>query len=340
MLLRPASSGQSLLTSTRPRDAVVSFDHEFVVDLFRKNGKLAVELLRSCAQIEIEHASVAHDSIDLSQVAPTSYFADAVVVLRDRAACPVSGIIVEVQRDEDHRKRRSWPSYVTNLRAKLDCAALLLVIVPGPTVAAWARQTIETGHPGFHLTPIVIELADIPWIRDRHAALQLPQLAVLSALAHPDLEIAELAIEAVAPLPEELARLYLDVIIAALPASLRQTLEARMQHYEYKSDFARRYYSQGRQEGIDEGRLAGIDEGRLAGIDEGRLAGIDEGRLAGLQAAAIALARTRLDALSDADVAAIQAATDPDVLTELVTALGTARSRAKARMAFDRALAR
>jgi hypothetical protein len=108
--------------------------------------------------------------------------------------------------------------------------------------------------------------------------------------------IAEVAIEAVAPLPEELARLYLDVIIAALPAPLRQTLEARMQHYEYKSDFARRYYSHGRQEGLNEGRQAG------------------------LQAAAIALARKRLDALSDADVAAIRAATDADVLTELVTA--------------------
>jgi hypothetical protein len=321
MLFRRASS---LTASIRPRDAVVSFDHEFLVDLFRKNGQLAVELLRSCARFEVEHTSVTQDSIDLSQVAPTTYFADAVVVLRDRDACPVTGVIVEVQRDEDRRKRRSWPSYVTNLRAKLDCAALLLVIAPDPAVAAWARQAIEIGHPGFRLTPIVIELADIPWIRDRDAALQLPQLAVLSALAHPELEIVEVAIGAIAPLPEDLARLYLDVVIAALPAPLRQILEARMQRYEYKSDFARKYYGQGLQEGVQEG----MQEGMLNGRQEG------------LQAAAIALARAKIKALSDADVAAIQAVTDPDVLTELVTALGTARSMAKARIALDRALAR
>jgi hypothetical protein len=68
---------------------------------------------------------------------------------------------------------------------------------------AWARQAIEIGHPGFRLTPIVIELADIPKVRDRDAASQLPQLAVLSALAHPELEIAEVAIGAIAPLPED-----------------------------------------------------------------------------------------------------------------------------------------
>jgi hypothetical protein len=43
---------------------------------------------------------------------------------------------------------------------------------------------------------------------DRTAASQLPQLAVLSVLAHPELETAEIAIEAIAQLPEDLLRLY------------------------------------------------------------------------------------------------------------------------------------
>ena len=54
----------------------------------------------------------------------------------------------------------------------------------------------------------------------------------------------------------------------------------------------------------------------------------------------VALARTKREALSDDDIAALQAVSDQHVLTELVTSLGQARSASKARAALDRALAR
>ena len=153
----------------------------------------------------------------------------------------------------------------------------------------------------------MISFADVPRITDRDAASRLPQLAVLSVMAHPQLEIAEVAIEAISQLPEDLLRLYTDVILKALPAELRRILEARMiKGYQYQSDFARKYYGQGREEG--------------------------------LRAAVVALARTKIESLSDADVAAIEAVTDQHILTELVTSLGQARSARKARAALDRAL--
>jgi hypothetical protein len=300
----------------------VSFEHEFLVDLFRKRAELAVALLRTCANIEVDHARAVHDSIDLSQVAPTSYFADTVVVLQDHSATPVTGVIIEVQRDVDKTKLLSWPSYVSNLRAKRACDALLLVIAPDPAVAAWARQTIDLGHPGFHLTPIVISFADVPEILDRLAASALPQLAVLSAMAHPRLEIAEVAIEAVAPLSAELANLYYDVIIDALPAAVRQTLEARMERYEYKTDFARKYYGQGRQEGLQEGRQEGLQEGREKGLRE----------------AAIAFASSKIKGLSVEDVAAIGRISDDGAVTQLIAALGQARGRSAARAALTKAI--
>lgn len=43
-----------------------SFDHEILVDLFREDGRLAPELLRRCAGIDLEHTRVEHRSIDLS----------------------------------------------------------------------------------------------------------------------------------------------------------------------------------------------------------------------------------------------------------------------------------
>jgi hypothetical protein len=296
------------------RIAMPSFRHEILVSLFRGNGQLAAELLRACAGVAVDHARVALDSIDLTQVAPTGYYADAVVILRDRDDRPVTGVIVEVQLDTDKRKLLSWPVYIATLRAKLACAAVLLVVAPDPSVAAWARRPIELGHPGFRLTPIVIGFDDVPSVRDRPTALRLPQLAMLSVMAHPELEIAEVAVEAISHLPEEDARLYLDVIMNALPAEVRRLLEARMiKGYEYQSDFARKYYGQGREEGRKQGREEG------------------------LRNAVIVLARTKLE-VSERDLTAIEAVSDPSVLTDLVSSLGDARDAVEARSALDRAL--
>ena len=89
--------------------------------------------------------------------------------------------------------------------------------------------------------------------------------------------------------------------------------------YEYQSDFARKYYGQGREEGREEG--------------------CKEGREKGLREAVIALARTKLD-LGERDLAAIEAVSDPSVLTAIITSLGDARDAVAARSALDRALHR
>jgi hypothetical protein len=131
-------------------------------------------------------------------------------------------VIVEVQLQADRDKLLSWPVYVTTLRAKFACAAVLLVVAPDRDVETWARQPIELGHPGFRLMPIVIGFEDVPRVRDRAAASRLPELAMLSVMAHPELEIAEVAVDALSQLPEDRKRLYLDVILMALPAAIRR----------------------------------------------------------------------------------------------------------------------
>jgi hypothetical protein len=296
---------------------VPSFDHEILVDLFRENAELAAELLRRCGGITVEHARIEHGSIDLSQVTSTEYRADVVEVLYNDQGDAIAGVIVEVQRQDDRAKLLAWPVYVAALRAKLDCPAVLLVVAPDPVVAAWARRPIDLGHPGFQLTPLVIGFADVPRVLDRAAASQLPQLAVLSAMAHPEQDIAEVAIEAISILPERLGRLYLDVIFGALPDELRQTLEAQViKNYQYQSDFARKYYGQGISEGLERGQGEG------------------------LRTAVVALVQAKLKTVSPDDLARIAAITDLQLLTELVTALGRARTASSARAALTRVLGR
>jgi hypothetical protein len=245
---------------------VPSFPHEILVELFRQRPALAPALLRACADLQLEGAKIDAGSIDLSQVAPTEYRSDMVSVLRDASGAELAAVVVEVQLGIDDDKRRTWPLYVAAARASYDCPAILLVLAPDPAVARWASQPIELGHPGFVLSPVAISYPQVPRVLDPVAACALPELAVLSAMAHRDRETAKAAQAALPGLPEDLQKLYWDVILSGLPPHIRQALEAHMiKGYVYQSDFARKYYFQGREEGLRQAILALVDR-RLPGL--------------------------------------------------------------------------
>jgi len=295
---------------------VPSTQHEILVELFRNRGELAAALIRMRDGIALDHARVERGSIDLSQVTSTEYRSDSVILLQDPGGQDLGAIVVEVQLGIDADKRYSWPVYVSVLRAQRRCPTKLLVITSDPVVARWASAPIELGHPGFCLAPIVVDFEQVPRIVDPAAALKLPELAVLSVMAHPEVEVALAAAHAIEGLPEEQKRLYWDVILAGLPDTVRRALEMKMiKGYEYQSEFARKYYYQGREEGHEHGREEGV------------------------RTAVLTLARAKLVELSAADEAAIAALHDERVLTALITELGRARSAARARAVLDRAIA-
>jgi hypothetical protein len=243
--------------------------HEILAELFREEPLLATELLRSCTGIRFEGATAQVGSIDLSQVASAEYRSDAMTVLRNQAGKAVAVVIVEVQLQEHKAKLLSWPLYVAAARARYRCPASLLVLAPDPAVVRWANEPIQLGHPGFVLRPIVIGYAQIPCLPNAAAARAAPQLAVLSAMAHPGLKTAEAAVAGIAMLTEEQQKLYWDVILPSLPESVRRILEARViKGYVYQSDFARKYVSQGRAEGRTQGRAQGRVEGLRRAITE------------------------------------------------------------------------
>ena len=310
----------------------MSFSHELLVELFRTAGELAPALLQRCAGVVLDHARVEQRSIDLSQVASTEYRADAVVVLLDRDDVIVAAVIVEVQLAVDRGKQRTWPVYVAALHHKLGCPVILLVVTPSREVAVWARRALDLGHPGFSLVPLVLELRDVPRIVDPADVRMLPELGVLSAMANPDLEVATTALSAFSILPEDRARLYLDVILAALPPHLRKALET-MRGYVYQSEFARKYYF----EGLEEGRSKGLEEGRSEGLEEGRSKGLEEGRLGGLRSAATAMVRVKLSSFTAEDEAAIEAMGDEDALNRLIGALARSHDEAELRAALTAA---
>jgi len=299
---------------------VPSVLHEFLIEVFRNRPRLVCELLDLCAGFHLDAATVEPGPTDGNQLAPVEFRADGVFILRDDHGIATWSIIVESQLAPDPAKRSSWPVYVVTARARLACPATLLVIVRDRSVARWARQPIDIGHPGFVLTPIVICLEDLPPFTDLPPHQRTAELALLCALGNPELATAEAAVAHIHQLDEDRAKLYLDVLLNHLPSFIRQILETQMMKgYEYQSDFARKYYGQG------------LEQGREQGREEGR----EEGRELGLQQAILVLATTRLAAVPAALEAKLRSITDVSALERVVAALGQAHTEAETLAALE-----
>ncbi|MDN5747480.1 MAG: hypothetical protein L0H64_02985 [Pseudonocardia sp.] len=259
--------------------------HEALIEIFRQRPSLAAELLDDVLGMRVPaHEQARAEPGDLNDLAPTEYRADAVVVptaaQTTTAQTPVLGVVVEVQLRRDQDKRWSWPVYLATLRARLRCPTVLLVVCVDAAVAAWCAAPVELGHPGSRLTPLVLGPHQVPVVTDPAAAVAVPELSVLSAMAHgarPDRhDVLDALLSALASIDPDRALLYSDVVLAALPTAAQRYLEALMTTgtYEYQSEFARRHRAQGRAEGKAEGEanavLAVLEARGLAVSDAAR----------------------------------------------------------------------
>lgn len=242
-----------------------SFLHELLVDLFRSQPLLAVELLSDPFRFQVPaHEQVVLSSSELTEVTPKEFRADAVVMLHSAQGRPVLGVVVEVQLRPSKEKRWTWPSYLISLRTRFRCDVVLLVVCPIPAVAAWCATPIHTGHPNWILTPLVLGPDRVPVVTDPDLARQHPQQAMLSAIAHSEHperdQIFHALITALDTVDLDHAARYTDLVLAVLPKAARDHLEALMSAgtYEYKSDFARRYFDQGLTEGRAEGEIRAL----------------------------------------------------------------------------------
>lgn len=257
---------------THPRDAPMpSVTHEALVELFKNRPTLAAEMLQEALGQPIPAFTEARvESSDLAEIVPSDRRADVIVVLlvgekQQRAMA----IVVEVQLGPDPDKPYVWPVYVAQTRARHRCPTRLLTVTTDATMARWCAQPIDTGHPGWILTPLVLGPKGVPVITDAEQAKAAPEAVVLSAMAHGQEEVGEaigLAFLAAATgLDEERRALYTDVVLSSLNEAARRMLEAMMKAgYEYQSEFARSYVAKGREEGLREGTLKAKAQAVLA----------------------------------------------------------------------------
>jgi hypothetical protein len=270
-----------------------SYLHELLLVLFRNHSGSAADLLRKLDVQLPEYDEVRAESSDLSNLRPAEYRADLVLFLV-RGSHKVLGVIVEVQLACDEDKPYAWPAYIANLRARHRCPVCLLVVTIEDAVARWAAKSIELG-PGTRCNPWVVGPSNTPAVTELQDAQENVELAVLSAIEHGQsadiplaARVASAAILASADIDAERSRLYLDLILISLSQNAPEAFEATMNSlgFEYQSDFARRYFGQGKAEGRVEiilkqlalrfGLLTEVIQTRVRGAQDAQLDAVAE----------------------------------------------------------------
>jgi hypothetical protein len=240
-----------------------TYEHEGLVELFQDRRLLAVELAEALGIKLPAWRQAVSDATDIPDRVASRH-ADAVIKLTDSDDQAVFAFVVEVQLRPDDGKEWTWPVYLSGVRDRLRCPVALLVICVDNATATRAAEPIELG-PGSVVVPWVVGPTQVPMVTDRDDAGRSPQLAVLSAIAHGSdparrqvLDAVVAAYEAAGP---ERAAMYHDLVAVGLPMAALRHLEARMAvagTYQYQSEFARRYFSQGEAKGEVKGEAKAL----------------------------------------------------------------------------------
>lgn len=279
-----------------------SIEHEALLDLFRSEPKLAAELIRGASDIRIPEADKGRViESTLTEVVPTVRLADLVLAFGDDVR-----VVVEVQTSRDTEKRWSWPVYQAALQARHRCRVYLLIVTNSPQMVAWVHGQLEADEVELKARAFVIGPGSTPRITDLKIARKLPHLTLLSAMLpkgrEPDLEVALAALVAVQGLDSGRATLYGDLVLQSMGDAAQHLLEAMMSitelDYEFKSNFARKYYGRG------------LEEGEVIGLEKGR-------RTEAARAVLTILSKRKLP-LTDEQRATILGTTDLDTLTQWI----------------------
>ncbi|MGH3793095.1 MAG: hypothetical protein ACRDQ9_20295 [Pseudonocardiaceae bacterium] len=124
----PLATSSELSVRARSVTIMPSSLHETLIEIFRVRPALVATLLGGpLGQVLPRFEQARVEPGELTDVAPTEYRADTVVTLSVGDE-PVLAIVIEVQLRRDPDKRWTWPIYLTTLRGRLRCPAVLVVV--------------------------------------------------------------------------------------------------------------------------------------------------------------------------------------------------------------------
>ncbi|WP_242883348.1 hypothetical protein [Actinomadura litoris] len=249
--------------------------HELPLEMVRNRPELVPELLRTVFNVDVPEESPATlTSESYADTNPAELRCDATVLLGEPDA-PTLGVVVESQLRVKEAKSYSWPAYLASLRLRRKCPVLLLVICPDQATARGCAVPIDMGHPGWVLKPLTLSPEGVPPVTDEATARRLPELAVLSAVAHQEGPRAETVLNSLAialgALPEDTRQLYHEHVAPQLSEVARKLLEESMRKTGLPTleDYANKYKAEGEAVGLAKGEAIGQAKGEATGEVKG-----------------------------------------------------------------------
>ena len=245
---------------------VLSPLHEIVVELLRRSPELLRPLLgdrldalaRDDLSFDTDHTR-APQLIDVDS--------DLVLKLRDREGTLLCALITEVQLEKKGSKHRTWPLYAAWTHYRLDCPVYVVVFAPDEALARWAAGPFRIGD--MVLRPYVIGPEQLRPITTFEQAREAVELTFLSGVAHRDepvaLDIGLSLRRALDVSDHELGELMWDIYLGSIGDPIRKALEMELRNYKPMSDWGKRIYAKGEQEGEAKGRQEGEAKGRQEG---------------------------------------------------------------------------
>ncbi|MFF4159430.1 hypothetical protein [Streptomyces sp. NPDC001678] len=239
---------------------MVTSHHEAAHRIFQDRPELLDPVFRILGVPLPEKSSVEVLTADVTEIRPLERRVDSVLRIEPPDGSGGFILAIEAQGRRDPDKAVSWAYYLSYLKAKYTCPALLLVVCQDKATANWASGPFRLGPEGWtalSVHPLVLSPGNVPVITDPDRAAQNLALATFSAITHGREQEAPAILEALA-----------RALAMADPESIAyysELLEIGLGNAPARDDWRKlmpRSYFPGRGTLIEETFLEGKAEGR------------------------------------------------------------------------------
>jgi hypothetical protein len=237
-----------------------TLQHDAGVELFKDDPDLAGRTLRLTgidlpAGTELVPAPAGETDRQLSKdLIPDT------VLAAGSARNPSFVLIVEIQRAKEEGKLRQWPRYAAAKWLRHECPVEVLVVCPEAEVAEWYARPISTRLPGYTHQPRILMPSQVPAMATPEEVAADPGMAAVSVAYHGRRpEVANAFVAGIASLGPKAGEDYYESGVGMSSQEIRNALEVLVstKYQEPFSEFGKRHYSKGREEGLEQGLVSG-----------------------------------------------------------------------------------
>lgn len=249
---------------------MVTSQHEASHRIFQERPELITSVFAIFDVRTPDKADVEILSPDATEIRPLERRVDTVLRIRPNGDERGFLLAIEAQGRRDEGKPSSWSYYLSYLRAKYDCPALLLVVCQDKATAEWAAGPFLNGWGGWTASwvrPMAVGPDNVPLITDPEVASGNLALAAFAAMTHARDRAAPAILEALAqalgasdPATTAYYSEILEIGLGASPARdvWRKLMKVNGSYFPGRGTLIEETFLEGKAEGMAEGRSEGL----------------------------------------------------------------------------------